>query len=72
MLIRSGENWIPVHEMINSQGISVNDIMAHSEEKQRKKWEENQRKWEKERKKYEKEQREREQWERERYGWYKR
>jgi len=72
MLIRFMDNWMPVHVIINSQGISLNDIMTHSEEKFQKKVEENRLKWEKERKKYEKEQREREQWERERYGWYKR
>jgi len=71
MMVRLGEQWVPVHDIINSQGISMNDIMTHSREKQLKKMEENRLKWEKERKKYEKEQREREQWERERYGWYK-
>ncbi len=68
MLIRFSDTWMPVYEIINSQGISLSDIMAHSEEKQRKKMEENRLKWEKERKKYEKEYEEREQWERERYG----
>ena len=72
MMIRLGENWIPVHEIINSQGISVNDMKAHSEEKQRKLMEESRLRWEKERKKYEKERMEREQWDRERYRWHKR
>jgi hypothetical protein len=71
MLIRFADAWMPVHEIINSQGISLNDIMAHSEEKFQKKMEESRLKWEKERKKIEKEKREREQWERERHGWYR-
>jgi len=72
MQIRFVDTWMPVHEIINSQGISLNDIMTHSVEKQQKKIEESKRRWEKEQKKLEKEAREREQWERERYGWYKR
>ncbi|MCK9205294.1 MAG: hypothetical protein M0P58_12800 [Bacteroidales bacterium] len=69
MLIRFGETWIPVHEIINSQGISINDIKTHSEEKFKKQMEQSRLKWKKERKKIEKERKERELWEREQYGW---
>ncbi|TSA38181.1 MAG: hypothetical protein D4R64_03915 [Porphyromonadaceae bacterium] len=48
MQIRYRDVWIPAHEVINSQGISLEDMINHSVEKQTKEYEEIRRQWEKE------------------------
>jgi hypothetical protein len=47
MQIRYGEVWIPAHEIVNSQGISLEEIINHSLDKQNKEFEEINRQWEK-------------------------
>jgi len=66
MLVRNCDTWTPVGDIIDSQGISVNDLMEHSLEKDRKEFEAWQKKYEKEKKKRERE----EELRRKGYGWY--
>ncbi|MFH1160253.1 MAG: UvrD-helicase domain-containing protein [bacterium] len=66
MLIRYRDSWTPVQDIIDSQGINLQDLKEHSMDKQRKEMEEWSRKFEKERKKREREEELRKQG----HGWY--
>ncbi len=48
MLIRFLDSWMPVKDIIDSQGASLNEMMEHSADKHMKEMEEMKRKWEKE------------------------
>ncbi len=67
MKIRYRDTWIPAQEVINSQGISLEEMINHSMEKQNKKVEEMKRQWEKQKIKLDREYMIRQQ----RQGWYK-
>jgi len=66
MQFRYGDSWMLVRDILNSQGISLEDMIDHSVEKHTKEMEEQRRKWEKQRIKYERE----EELRRQGYGWY--
>jgi len=53
MQIWHNEEWAPVNSLIENQDITVEEIKAHSREKQKKEWEDWQRKYEKEKQKRE-------------------
>lgn len=55
LLIRYGDTWMPLSEIIDSQGISLKDMRDHQTEKFTKELEERKRQWEKEKKKRERE-----------------
>ncbi|MCX6268060.1 MAG: hypothetical protein NTW16_11975, partial [Bacteroidetes bacterium] len=55
MQVRCIDSWILVSQMINSHGISLEDMISHSVEKHTKEMEENRINWEKQRKKFERE-----------------
>ncbi len=55
MQVRCMGDWILVSDIINSQGISLEDMISHSKEKHKKEMEESRRSWEKQRKKFERE-----------------
>ena len=64
--IRYLDSWVPVDEIINCQGISIDDMINHSVEKHVKETAEFNRKWEKEKLKREREEMMRQK----RAGWY--
>jgi hypothetical protein len=66
MQVRCMDAWILVKDIINSHGISHEEMMSHSVEKHTKEMEENRRNWEKQRKKFEREEHLRKQ----RKDWY--
>ncbi len=66
MQIRYGDSWIATQDIINSQGISIEEMMSHSVEKQKKEMEEMKKQWEKIRQKRARE----EQYRQGKPGWY--
>ncbi|TSA30440.1 MAG: hypothetical protein D4R67_00480, partial [Bacteroidetes bacterium] len=67
MMIRYRDIWTPVKDIIDSQGISLNDLKEHALDKHRKELEEWKKRTEKEKKKRERE----EELRRQSYGWYR-
>lgn len=67
MLVRYRETWIPIGDIIDSQGINILDLTEHSMDKQRKEFDEWNKKYEKLRKRRERE----EELRRKGYGWYR-
>lgn len=66
ILIRYRDQWTPVKDIIDSQGITINELKEHSKEKQRKEMEAWSKEYEKQKKKRERE----EELRRQGYGWY--
>ncbi len=67
MQIRCLDSWILIRDIINSQGISLEDMINHAKEKHKKEMEVYQRNWEKQKQKFEREEHVRKQ----RNGWYR-